>query len=150
MDHDQKLISLLEDIQKSNRKQTALTRLQLILSTISIVCCLIVLFSVLKVFPKIQTIITEAGTVVVNMEDLTEELAKAEFTGVVSNIDALVGDVDELIGNVDKLVSTSQSGVEETMTKINAVDFDALNQAIQDLSDVIEPLAKITKKLPFG
>ena len=33
------------------------------------------------------------------------------------------------------------------MGKLNAVDFDALNQAIKDLAAVIEPLAKMTRIL---
>ena len=37
---------------------------------------------------------------------------------------------------------TSADGLVETLEKINAIDFDALNKAIQDLSAVIEPLAK--------
>ena len=85
----------------------------------------------------------EAGKIVNNMEALTTELAKTEFTDVVDNINSLVS-------NVDELVATSQQGVEQTMSKINAIDFDALNSAIEDLSNVIEPLAKVVKRFSFG
>ena len=97
----------------------------------------------LMFLPKIQAIVTEAETIVTNMEALTTELAKTEFTDVVNNINSLVS-------NVDDLVATSQQGVEETMTKINAIDFDALNDAIDDLANVIEPLAKVVKRFSFG
>ena len=57
------------------------------------------------------------------------------------NLSGMVENVDALVANVDGLVSTSQAGVEQTMEKLNGIDFEALNKAIQDLSDVIEPIA---------
>jgi hypothetical protein len=53
----------------------------------------------------------------------------------------MVENVDALVSNVDGLVAISQEGVEQAMEKLNGIDFEALNQAIQDLSDVIEPIA---------
>ena len=143
MDQEQKLLSLLESIEKATRKQTAFARLQMILSVISVICCAALLVAGLTFLPKVQSIVSEAETVVYNMEALTDELAKTEFTDVVDNINSLVS-------NVDDLVETSQAGVEQTMTKINAIDFDALNNAIDDLSKVIEPLANVVKRFSFG
>ena len=40
---------------------------------------------------------------------------------------------------------TSEKGVEQALEKINAMDIDTLNQAIQALHDVVEPLAKLTR-----
>ena len=143
MDHDQELIRLLESIEKTNRKQAAFARFQVIISVLLVFCCAVLLIAGFTILPKIQVIITEAETVVLNMELLTTELAKTNVTDVINDIEALVS-------NVDELVSTSQTGVEQTMTKINAIDFDALNNAIRDLSNVIEPLAKVVKRFSFG
>ena len=44
---------------------------------------------------------------------------------------------------VNGLVQTSQASLEQTMEKINSVDFETLNNAIQDLSKVVQPLAKL-------
>ena len=143
MDHDQELIRLLESIEKTNRKQAAFARFQVIISVLLVLCCVVLLIAGFTILPKIQAIITEAENVVLNMELLTAELAKTNVTDVINDIEALVS-------NVDELVSTSQTGVEQTMTKINAIDFDALNNAIRDLSNVIEPLAKVAKRFSFG
>lgn len=143
MDHDQELIRLLESIEKTNRKQAAFARFQVIISVLLVLCCVVLLIAGFTILPKIQAIITEAETVVLNMELLTTELAKTNVTDVINDIEALVS-------NVDELVSTSQTGVEQTMTKINAIDFDALNNAIRDLSNVVEPLAKVVKRFSFG
>ena len=67
-------------------------------------------------------------TVLTNLEVVTEQLAGM--------------DLGEMVRNVDDLVVTSQVGVEETMAKLNSIDFDELNRAIGNLSDVVEPMAK--------
>lgn len=138
MENDQKMMELLERMEKANRKQVTYARLQFIFSAVAALCCIILLLAGLKVLPQLQEAVSQAETVLSNLEDVTTELAQSDLTGMVANMDALVANVDDLVG-------TSQTGVEQTMKKINAIDFDALNQAIKDLSDVIEPIAKFFK-----
>jgi hypothetical protein len=45
---------------------------------------------------------------------------------------------------VDALVSTGQQSLEQTMAKLNDIDFQTLNKAIKDLAAVVEPLAKMS------
>lgn len=135
MENDQRMLELLERMEKANRKQVVYARAQFIFSLVAAVCCVLLLLTGMKVLPKLQETAAQAELVLTNLELVTTELAGADLSGMVENVDALVS-------NVDGLVSTSQSGVEQTMEKINAIDFGALNDAIKDLSDVIEPLAK--------
>ena len=134
MDNNQKLMDLLEQMEKANRKQVAYARLQFIFSVIAAICCILLLLAGVKVLPQLQEAVLQAETVLTNLETVTTDLAQADLIGMVENVDALVT-------NVDGLGGTSQEGVEQTMAKINAIDFDALNDAIKDLSDVIEPIA---------
>ena len=142
MDNNQKLMDLLEQMEKANRKQVAYARLQFIFSVIAAICCILLLLAGVKVLPQLQEAALQAETVLTNLETVTTELAQADLIGMVENVDALVT-------NVDGLVGTSQEGVEQAMAKINAIDFDALNDAIQDLSDVIEPIAKFFNTFKF-
>ena len=142
MEQDQKLVELLAQMEKSNRKQVAYARLQFVFSLIAAVCCVALLLVVIKILPQLQEVTQQAETVLQNLETVTTELAQAHLSGMVENIDALVT-------NVDGLVGTSQTGVEETMKKINGIDFDALNDAIKDLSNVIEPIAKFFNTFKF-
>lgn len=135
MDQDQKMLELLEEIKKGNTKQVFFARLQCIFSIVAALCCVIVLAAGLKILPELRTSVTQAEKVLSNLEDVTTELAKMDLSSMVENVDGLVK-------NVDDLVTTSQSGVEQTMDKINAIDFETLNNAIEDLSKVIEPIAK--------
>ena len=142
MENNQKLMDLLEQMDKANRKQVAYARLQFIFSVIAAICCILLLLAGVKVLPQLQEAALQAETVLTNLETVTTELAQADLIGMVENVDALVT-------NVDGLVGTSQEGVEQTMAKINAIDFDALNDAIKDLSDVIEPIAKFFNTFKF-
>ena len=142
MDNHQKLMDLLEQMEKANRKQVAYARLQFVFSVTAAICCILLLLAGVKVLPQLQEAALQAETVLTNLETVTTELAQADLIGMVENVDALVT-------NVDGLVGTSQEGVEQTMAKINAIDFDALNDAIKDLSDVIEPIAKFFNTFKF-
>ena len=142
MENTQKLMDLLEQMEKANRKQVAYARLQFVFSVIAAICCILLLLAGVKVLPQLQEAVLQAETVLTNLETVTTDLAQADLIGMVENVDALVT-------NVDGLVGTSQVGVEQTMAKINAIDFDALNDAIKDLSDVIEPIAKFFNTFKF-
>ena len=142
MDNNQKLMDLLEQMEKANRKQVAYARLQFVFSVIAAICCILLLLAGVKILPQLQEAALQAETVLTNLETVTTELAQADLIGMVENVDALVT-------NVDGLVGTSQEGVEQAMAKSNAIDFDALNDAIQDLSDVIEPIAKFFNTFKF-
>ena len=67
-----------------------------------------------------------------NLETTSQQLASMDLEGMIADVDALV--------------VSGQAGIEQSMEKLNAVDFEALNKAIQDLSDVIDPLAKIANR----
>ena len=64
-----------------------------------------------------------------HVETVTADLAAADWTGMVENINALV--------------ASSQSSLEQATTKIDSIDIETLNQSIQDLSTVIGPIARL-------
>ena len=143
MENDQKFLELLERMEKCSRKQVAYARLQFIFSFVAVLCCALLLLCGLKVLPQLREAALQAETVLSNLEFVTTELAQADLIGMVQNVDTLVD-------NVDGLVATSQAGVEDAMRKINGIDFDALNTAIKDLSNVIEPIANFFNKFKVG
>ena len=131
---NERTVELLEQMERNSRRQVLYARVQTILSIVAAGCCLALLFCGVKILPRLQNAAQQAETVLANLETVTAELAESDLSGMVENVDALVS-------NVDGLVSTSQDGVEQMIAKLNGIDFEALNQAIQDLSDVIEPIA---------
>lgn len=128
MEEKQGLQELLEELKDSNRKQANYGKWQFIFTCLSALCCVGIFALVLSLMPQVQDLAAQMESVLTNLEDITTQLAETDLNGMVDNVDALV--------------NTSQQGVEQAMKKLNAIDFDTLNQAIQNLADVVEPLAK--------
>ena len=80
---------------------------------------------------QVQAMTGQAETIMDNMEVVTQTLADA--------------DLGTMVENVNVLAAESQSVVSDAMEKLDAINIDTLNKAIQDLSDVVEPLAKVSK-----
>lgn len=143
METDMKLVELLERMEQTNKKQVFYARLQFLFTVVAALCCVVLLLSGMSVLPKLQETAVQAEAVLTNLETVTTELANVDLNSMVQNVDALVTDVDGLVG-------TSQVGVEQALVKLNAIDFDALNEAIKDLSDVIDPIARFFNKYKIG
>ena len=136
MESNPNLQQLLEQLERSNRKQLRCARIQCIFTVAAAIFCLLLLVTATRIVPQVQElagrisdITAQAEVVLNNLEVVTEQLAQADIAGMVSD--------------VDTLVSGSQQGVEQAMEKINAIDITTLNKAIQDLSSIVTPLAKL-------
>lgn len=135
MDDNKKMQELLEHLEESNRKQARYGLIQCIFSAVAVVCCIVLFLMVNQALPQAKELMTQMQGMMTQME------------GTMSNLEQITTDLAEvdlasMVSNVDQLVSTGQSSITETMEKLNMIDFAALNQAIKNLSDVIEPLVK--------
>ena len=135
---NQDMLELLRKIEESNRKQLLYTRIQCIAALVAVACFAGIYFLIKDFLPQISTIVTQIPGVVAqmevvlgNLETVTTELTEVDFVGMVEG--------------VNTLVATGQSGLQETVNKMNSIDFEALNKAIDTLTQVIEPLAKFFK-----
>ena len=138
MEENKELLELLQKIDASSRRQLMYTRIQCIAAVAAVVCFAGIYFLIKDFLPQISAIITEIPGVVAqmevvlgNLEVVTKELTTVDFAGMVEG--------------VNTLVATGQVGLEETVEKLNAIDFEALNKAIATLTEVIDPLAKFFK-----
>lgn len=136
MDQQNELQKILERLEANSRKQLLHARLQTVISVICVLFCGILLMNLLQFLPQLESLISQAEILLGDLELVTKELSKLDLSLMVENINALV--------------TTSQSGVEEALEKINDIDFDTLNQAVKDLSNVVKPLADFAKKISLG
>ena len=148
MDEKKELQELLQRLDRSNRKQAWFASLQFVCSLIAAVCCVAALISVVSFLPKLDATAEQVDAVLANVESVSNELAKADVAGVMANLEEVStqmaeADLTALVENVNQLVDTSQVGLEETLEKLNTIDLETLNQAIQDLADVVQPIAKL-------
>ena len=136
MNQQNQLQEVLERLEKNSRKQLFNARLQTLFSVICTAFCGILLLKLLQFIPQLKNLVAQTEILLHNLEIVTEELAMLDLTVMVENINTLV--------------TTSQSGVEEALGKIQQIDFEALNQAVKDLSDVIKPMADFVKRFTLG
>jgi predicted PurR-regulated permease PerM len=129
---------ILERLDKSNRQQVRYARLQSILAVLAALCFIGLVVVVGSIVPELmdfaseaESLLGQAEVVLTNLEDVTNELAQVEFT--------------KMIDDVNGLVTSSQQGLEGTLEKVNSIDIETLNEAIDGLAKVVEPLAKFFK-----
>lgn len=136
MDNQPQLQKTLEKMEENSRRQLFYSRIQCIFSILSAVCCIVLLVTVLQFLPQLELLASQAQQVLTNLEAVTAELEKLDLT--------------EMVENINSLVTTSQTGVEEALDKIDSINFDALNQAVEDLAAVVQPLADFVKRISLG
>ena len=129
---------ILERLDKSNRQQVKYARLQSVLAVLAALCFIGLVVVVGSIVPELmdfaseaENLLGQAEVVLTNLEDVTNELAQVEFT--------------KMIDDVNGLVTSSQDGLEKTLEKINGIDIETLNEAIDGLAKVVEPLTKFFK-----
>ena len=148
MEENKELTALLEKIEENSRQQAKFAKWQCILSVIAAVACIGVLCCVLQLLPMLNDLMVQADTVMRNIGQVSAQLAQADWEGLISDLEAVSSqmasaNLGSIVEEVNGLVQSSQTSLEQTMEKFNSIDFDTLNKAIQDLSKVVEPLAKL-------
>ena len=66
----------------------------------------------------------------------------AKMNQFIDDAQSSLKQVDEMVGNVNQMVVDNTESVNVAIGNFNNIDFDHLNKAIEDLSNVVEPLAK--------
>ena len=130
MEENKEILELLRQIEKSNRQRGRMSRILCALALAAVLCCCLTFGVVYSLVPQANAVLTQTQTVLDNLESTTQQLAAL--------------DLAQMVANVDTLVVSGQQSLEQSMDKLNSIDFDTLNQAIQDLSNVIQPLARLS------
>jgi len=120
-------------VEEFNAQQVKYAKKQYLMAGISAACSICMLLAViicgLVLMPKLLDTFEQIDMVMTNLEDVSAELAEADLAGMLEEVSTLVGD--------------SQAGVSDAINKISTLDIDTMNEAIQDLKAVVEPLAKL-------
>ena len=130
MEENKEILELLKQIDKANRQKLRMGRILCVLALVAALCCCLTFGVVYSLVPQVNAVLAQSQTVLGNLETTSRQLAAL--------------DLESMVANVDTLVASGQESLEQSMDKLNSIDFDTLNQAIQDLSDVIQPLAKLS------
>ena len=77
---------------------------------------------------------------------LTLLVALPRAVTVLDHMETSLRQIDTFVQDADKVVSDNTDAVTQAVGKLNGLDFDTLNKAIQDLSDTVSPLAEFMRK----
>ena len=135
-----------QTLEKLLYKQNRYAKWQCILTAAAALCCVGIFVLALTLMPQIQAVTEHMNTVLTDLEAVTGQL-EGEMDTILSNLNTVTdelarADLEGMVADVDSFVTTGQEAVEQATEKLNIIDFETLNQAIEDLADVVEPLAK--------
>ena len=135
-----------QTLEKLLYKQNRYAKWQCILTAAAALCWVGVFVLVLTMMPQIRAVTAQMNTVLTDLEAVTGQL-EGEMDTILSNLNTVTdelarADLEGMVADVDSFVTTGQEAVEQATEKLNIIDFETLNQAIGDLADVVEPLAK--------
>ena len=92
-----------------------------------------------------QTTALQAQTALSKVTELSENAQTSLDTlnKLAERAEGSLDDVDTMIENVNGLVADNTGALQETLEKLTSIDFEKFNKSIEDLSEVIGPLARL-------
>lgn len=138
-------MELLEQILEENKKRTLYARISMFVSMTAL--AILILCLVIEL-PKINVLVTKAETALADVQT-TLENAQTALTQVESAATGLVGMSDSITAtstSLNTFVSDNAETIAAAMEKIDSIDYEGLNNAIQDLQDAVEPFANLVNR----
>ncbi len=142
------LVEAIRELRGYEKKNLRINRIRLIISAVGLVICIaLAVFvyrnvgSIVKKADTALDALTDAGN---NINTLSEEIEKMDLEklgkslgNIVDISEETIGEIHQAVGGLDQLVKDA----DDAMQHINSVDFENLNNGIQSLNDVLEPVA---------
>ena len=136
MEFQDDLYDLLCEMQQQNRKQLRATRF------ICLFCALLTVGALAVGFVAATTVtkVTKQVAPVLEMADQAEEMLDSlkDVAGSMSNVD-----LGSVMKDMSKLTQESQAGIMDAMAKLEAIDFEGLSNAIDNLANAVESMPTV-------
>ena len=121
-----------KEIAQTEKSQLKYQKLSFVMSMLSAIftgtVLIIVICMVAYVVPKVNTIYDSTMVSLNNLEYLTTELKEADLGGTVANINTLT--------------IQATDDMSRTVERIDKVDLEKLNEAIDNLNETVKPMAE--------
>lgn len=160
---DQKTYMLLQQQYAAQRKQLMWTRFIAVLCLVLVVAAAAAgLYLKTKLdsafgeyemlAQQVDEILTSLGDTADRLDSFSEGLAEIDMTVISEDLNNVSRQLSEiqwqsLAENIDETAVTAQESLEKAMQAIDELDIEGLNEAIEELHTVVEPLANIVKRL---
>ena len=111
-----------------------------ILSIAAICVAAALLISLAIVVPKVFRFIGQLEETVMEVDNLL-----VDVKSITKDVNDLADNVNSLVDNINNMVTDNMGAITDIVQSLNEIDFDTLNKAITDLSDVVEPLGNFER-----
>lgn len=135
---EQSELDILKNLYQKTEKQLKYTRV-LSLAMVGILCALAIALWVMV--PKLVRTLEGVDQALVQVGAVLEDADAA-----ISDISDMSVQITDMSTNLNTFVLDNSETMSDAMTGINGIDFEGLNQAIQDLQDVVSPLANMMNR----
>ena len=129
MNEKELLAILVKEQTKSSRNGKILIAIMGVIAAIALIAAILVVPKAVKTLDDTNELISQGETLVLQGQNSLSE------------IDIMIGDMQSVAGNLNKLVDGNMEVIEDSLGKINNIDFESLNRSIKNLADVLQPLA---------
>lgn len=136
---ESKMLSLLERISREAVQQNQQLKHQLRLTRwVAFFCACLAAVSVFvcaALLPRVAGILTQASSIMTELQTTAQTINKT-VPGTLEQVNALVK--ESRTG-----ITTALTDVQTALGKLNALDIESLNRAIEDLAGIVRPLANL-------
>ena len=131
---------LLKKIYDNSQKQLLIKKIEL---ACVVICLIALLVVVIRIVPRAVGLLDTLQDSASRIETTMDKADKA-----MDDVSSMANSVERISGGIDEIVGENGTKLSETVEKMSNIDFDGLNDAIQDLQDAVGPFANFMKR--FG
>ena len=128
------LVELLKEQKKTSRRS-------LITAAALVAICVMIGVAVLIIVPKVISTLNNAYHAIDGIQTVVANADKA-----ITSVEHSLEGIDEMVKNVDKVVVDNTEAVSKTVNQMSNIDVSTLNKSIKELSEIVEPLAKLFRR----
>ena len=119
---------LTAELVRGQRRQT---KIRVIAAVVNAVILLTICAGLFRLIPPALDTMNDIEDVLAETGDLASQARES------------MKKADALMADADRLINDNSGSIADIMVKLNAIDFEKLNQSIQRLSEILEPLARL-------
>lgn len=121
---------ILDKLEQQGRQQLLFTKILCVLCALMLICTLVLTIAITGAVKEITAIAQPLQEISQQASAVMQDLADADLGSMVETVNTLAAD--------------SQAAVTAAMKQLDLIDIETLNKAIEDLADVVEPLARVS------
>ncbi|MCR5356547.1 MAG: hypothetical protein K6E63_04000 [Lachnospiraceae bacterium] len=151
------LAALLMDMRNKDERKLKYTKFQVGLALFTSILALAIVICVagvvLSLLPEINNVIAQTNQVIAQTNEVINQANDilADVQPTIDNLNAVTNElananITGMLEDVDALVVSSEKNMAEALQTVTSIDIKSLNEAIEDLSAIVSPLAGMFRR----